>query len=613
MSSLGAGTVVIVPAALIVGALVVTVGGVILVAEGTAEAVAWAGRQLTVNYNNRLASHRRVAEEAMKAQQQNLQAQSAYVQGIVRQMFAERAHLPTGGQNADQEQAEVQALIAQALSQARNAQTLSPADAQTRDAATQLRLLRLRLESEISTATKGGLPDSVINQARAALGGDGSTINGALQAIADAWANITSTEAIRAHDEAEARSLLVQARAQLDAARALVQQRGSAAFEPIQLQRLDVLDRDVNVDQGRLTSDPRLALENGRKHLTAVSGLLTTMLTASSGDQDATLHRRAAITGSLEALATMANELNVNHILADTNAADDFARRVAALRRQVGGATEAQLASLELACEDIKEAIFRAVNTREQQAVGGVIAETLVEQGFHDLLKAGAPEVVPVGEGAFRVTGLRNDAPVGAGNDDKLVTFTLLPDGRIDYDFGGYVGAACQKDANAIFTALRRKGIVILDTPWMQTHDMNTATVQQLMAADLPQINVTKRQALIAERVKLALERMGYRSDEIVETSYGGVRQLDARNGDLGYYHVALDAMGSQTVSRGPLDVTADMNDTIAQAAGLPVATPAPTPAAPAPRATQTWREQEEVEEEKPTAPMGGNRTPLSQ
>ncbi len=180
-------------------------------------------------------------------------------------------------------------------------------------------------------------------------------------------------------------------------------------------------------------------------------------------------------------------------------------------------------------------------------------------------------------EGVYRVTGLRNDAPAGMGHDDKLVTFTLLADGRIDYDFSGYIGEACKKDAQRIFAALRRKGIVIVSPSWLHEHDLASMSAQEVTAAPLPEFDVNKRQALVADRVRQALEHMGYQANQIVETSVGGVRQLDARNGSLGYYHVALDAFDEVNVTWNGQDISHDTGNAVVDAAALSQSTIADT------------------------------------
>jgi len=562
MSSAGGAEILIVPAALLLAVPVLAVGGVILVAAGTREAALWAGRKMTENYNNACASHRRLLEGAEAYQRQNSQAQAAVAQANLTRLLAERATLATQTVS----DVDMRQVVAQALREAQTANVVNPAEARAREASAQLDLLRLRLNTEIAAAEKGGVSPSIIQSARAAQTSDAPAMERALQSLTAAWANVTSTDALRMRIEMEARSLLTQARAQLEAARALVQQHPATQFEPLQLQQLAAHERDVSLNWNRLATDPSLALEQGRQLLSESSQLMAAMYGASVAVSDATFHQRATLHGRLDALMDMAREGKLSKTLTDQEA-DGFSQRINGLLASVDAATSQQLSLVELATDDIKNALFRAVNTKQQQAVGGVIAETLQEHGFHDLMAPGQPAVVARDDGSFRVTGLRNDAPAGASPDDKLVTFTLLPDGRIDFDFGGYVGAACQADATAIFEALRRKGIIIVGSEWLKQNNVNAATFEQLVGAPTPVIAVNKRQALIAERVRIALQRMGYQASEIQETSAGGVRQLDARNGKLGFYHVALDTADKQRVSLDGRDITADVNDGIAQVA----------------------------------------------
>ena len=570
MSTEGGGAIIAAPVLLVAGAAVLVAGGVMLAAQG----VAWCGEKLQENYKAAVDSWAQAPEAARLAAEQSAQSQAAFVSMAMQRLGAQQMRAGPVGGNGRQSDADLQAAMQGIRAQAaRDAQAAAndPQLARAFEEAARLALPRIQLEARIEAAKQAGLPAAVIAQATSALQGDAAAIVRVNTALDAAWAQITVTDTLLIGKRQEATGLLIQAQTQIDAVRALAQTgQGQSPTLTAQLQRLDALAREVDIARRRLAADPNLALENARELLPEVMNQAQAIIRTNATSQSAALMRRSRTQAKLKALATLADEAAQTHTLVAA-VAEDYAQKATRLSQLVASSDGATLAALDAQADDLKNTLFAAINTRQQHAVADVIAATLAEEGFGaDTGASQAPTVVEVDEGVYRVTGLRNDAPVGQGHDDKLVTFTLLANGQIGYDFSGYVGAACQKDAQKIFEALRRKGIVLVNPGWLNEKNLSTLSAQDLSAAPLPAFDVNKRQAQVVEGVRQALTDMQY---DIHETSVGGVVQLDGRKGDLGYYHVALDAFDDVTVTLDDQDITANTGDKVVAAATRSVTT----------------------------------------
>jgi hypothetical protein len=210
----------------------------------------------------------------------------------------------------------------------------------------------------------------------------------------------------------------------------------------------------------------------------------------------------------------------------------------------------------------LKDDIFALLGTYQQRTIAGAIATTLEELGYQSADGA-TPAVQENGDVASVVVTRMGQAPDGS-RDDKLIAFDVSRTGQVAYDFSGFTGQTCLAEAEAIFAALRARGVYLLE-PQAADH------LQQAYAEGITQrvLNqpryhlhpeVNKLQTELAERIQSVLEQMHYA--HIQQRAVGGCIEFDAFNGSLGY-HVVLDPEGEMQVFKdGNLaDVTGDLAD----------------------------------------------------
>jgi hypothetical protein len=156
--------------------------------------------------------------------------------------------------------------------------------------------------------------------------------------------------------------------------------------------------------------------------------------------------------------------------------------------------------------------------------------------------------------------------------DEKVVAFDVSPDGKINYDFSGYVGDTCISEAKRIFDALREKGIFIVDDravdELLQTSTENiTANLLQQERLH-PHIVKNKSQAELADSLRRVLEKMEY--PQVHQNSIGGAIELEAFKGPIGY-RVILPPDGSAQVLKNASqkDVSNDLQDPVTREAQL--------------------------------------------
>ncbi|HEU4784740.1 MAG TPA: hypothetical protein VFS83_15480, partial [Ktedonobacterales bacterium] len=431
-------------------------------------------------------------------------------------------------------------------------------------------------------------PAATIQQAEAALGQAEKTqdsnqaldiVKQARDALQGAWAGVTATETIRARNADAARVVVVQAQAQLAVAQSLLnrqQQAGWDAAREALLGQLHLVARAIETADSRRQTDPQLALEEAKQAQAQLDTFMGSVYQSSVPAAGGVAS--ASILGRLGALKNMLNEAyQVAALANDSGVLDGLMRRVDMLTEAANRVTDTTLAPLTEETERLKQEVFTFVNAHQQKATATAISETLAELRFHNRPgSAEAPEVREIVPGLYQVVGVREDAKDGGGRDDKRVLFTLSDDGKVTYDFSGYVGNTCLADAEAIFTALRRKSIVIADADWVHHQNLAFLSNTQLMSAPSPTFDVNKRQTELIARVVRALAQMGFPSENTEITATDGVVQIDARSGALGYYHVAIEPEGDMRTAKNNQNVSGDASDAVAQVARM-ADLPAPT------------------------------------
>ena len=267
-------------------------------------------------------------------------------------------------------------------------------------------------------------------------------------------------------------------------------------------------------------------------------------------------------------------EATTAQIIASTQS-HAFKQRITAIGEHITRAeTETQgndLKDLLLKLEPFSQEIFRVVSEGQQQRIAGTVASTLAGLGFKANLRSGtAPEVETVGSSLRVRAKRRGDAAQGPqGRDEKLVVFYIEKEGGITYDFSGYMGDECVLEAERIFTALRARGLAVVDSSAMQRLGRQTSNdvIRRLLHDPqlAPRFDVNKRQEhLRAALLKVLREYMGF--SQIREFGSGGSLVIDAYNGDIGY-HVVLSQEGEAKIMKDGIDVSKDTGDQLAAAA----------------------------------------------
>ncbi len=217
----------------------------------------------------------------------------------------------------------------------------------------------------------------------------------------------------------------------------------------------------------------------------------------------------------------------------------------------------------------LKEQTFTLIETLQQQVIADTIAETLQE--LHFQATPGDQGLIRARDTLLRVVASPSKQSAQNKRDDRVVTFEIARNGDITYDFVGYTGDSCLTEAETIFAALREKGLHILDQNVARRMREAVARGQRVDAQMLQRPEYqhhplsNKLQAQMAERLLSALGKMQF--EHIEQQVVGGVIELDAFNGDVGY-HAQIRAEGTVEVTRNEgeeeVKIEADSYDPLA-------------------------------------------------
>ncbi|MGH2517596.1 MAG: hypothetical protein ACRDHP_18250 [Ktedonobacterales bacterium] len=586
MSTEGAGSLVLVPAGLVLLPAAVLLGAAVGSGYLIAQGAMYCGKKLDENYKSRCQTWTDEQLDNYRKDRANRADPRALLAASLRQMESSRANLgPTvAADPAARQRTEAGIANALALAHAALADTPQSNALLTSQAVHDLQV-RLRAELEGSDA----LPpanQTLVARARSLAASSDAEASALKQTLTDlrlAWTDAHEADLLRAHHRSVASSTLQQVEAQLQALRLLPQQSG-IAVDTVLLQRLTDAENDTSIAASRMDTNPALALSDATRIAATVDEVAASMTATVINSWDNRFVALATLRGKVIGLRKMVGDARDVQIASERQLAQlEEALRICEreIEAQASGqaadvanapTAKAHLAALTRRVDDLKRDVFALVSQRQQQSLTGVIADTLREAGFtRESGLTETPEIAPQADGSLVVTGVRNYATDDLHSDEKLVIFSVAPDGSIRYDFSGYQGSACLDAAHEIFTRLRDKGIVLLDPAQLGHMDLAAATPEQLRGMPLPTLDVNKRQTELVERFRQAFARLGYR--DVQETVYGGTIQLDGRNGRFGYYHVELDATGNADVSRDERDVSGNASDDLileSRAAVLP-------------------------------------------
>jgi hypothetical protein len=532
----------------------------------------WCGRKMKQNYQSASQSFTDLARSELEAQRANKEDRRQKLSNLIEQFTVDRFSPIWQQQRTDLVQQQEQVAIADLL---KNAQLTPNAPEQTR-------LLKEEREREMwqralldeLTASHNILNVATITRARAALQGSAQEIRTACQRLSQerqhALQTITDTQLLRANQEHQARHILEQVQKELGVMHHMlvqsygeIDQRFADQVRGIEHLLQEGRERTNSVQS---TYDPDRALldaQHARRDLQRFKEQVTTIVTEQLDHRE---QQRMEARGNLDALEHMVKEAQEGKVMM-TRSGQELHQRIEELRMALDQ-VDISRANNELQrqverIEPLTQRIFREVGEGQQKVTVQVIAETLTELGYYDdLEQQNAPRISMSGPG-MKVSAKRAaDEAVeeeGAKNE-RVVTFTVDRDGMISYDFSGYKGKECLKASHEVFTALKKKGITILDyadAKRVEDAPAGSLTPQMLVNSPLaPHIVVNKQQAILSEKIMDILYTKMHFSRVFQSASDGSII-IEALQGNIGY-HITLMSDGETSLLRNGDDLHLD-------------------------------------------------------
>ncbi len=276
------------------------------------------------------------------------------------------------------------------------------------------------------------------------------------------------------------------------------------------------------------------------------------------------------ILGRLSMLKQMAQEAEAAR-MSGYEKLQDLTRRITTTYNEaqlIGKRTsltgQQQIASLAERAETLKDELFAQLQAFQQRTIAETIAATLTDLGFQAM--AGGHPAVEVNDEMMRVAVVKVGVNAQGRRDDKVVEFAISRESNVSYDFSGYLDDACIVEAERIFSALRSRGIYLLEPEIarkLQEDHSGRLTRQMLNRAQQYAHPIrNKVQTELADRLQRVLNLMQYNNVQV--RSMGGCIELDAFNGPIGY-HVILEPEGAVQVYKDMqhTDVSSDPFDPI--------------------------------------------------
>lgn len=573
MSTQGAGAVVLGPGIVLLVAGGVVVGTGILVGKG----IMWCHDKLEENYHNACQSYTALKQEAEAEALAHAQDRQEALQAYIERYAAPDA-LTLASASADaatdaatDAMAQVDPAVARALEESRAAL----ASTQRPQLDYQAEQERRQLANEI-VACKGIVSPAALDEALAVYRAPESSALQLRAARVTLHSNAQS-HAQQRHQEQLAAVTIADATRELRAAHALLAQSGQAADAQAtnQLQaigeRITEAKRISSQNAGAALTAAEEALADARRQVYAATRAVTQRWSA---------RQRIAATqqGQLDALNDVISDLALGKLATDEQIAG-FQRELSGLREQVSqaqrggglgddvGANEAASARTASALAALKQRLFALSDARQQRLIGDQIATTLTELGFSAVGEEGAQiEAQPL-DTDLRIGARRAEQSGNAERQEHLVYFNVDAQGHVTFDFSGYEGAECVKEATRIFHALRRHGILLMDAARLAGIESEGATAELLARDDYaPPLDVNKALPIIQQAILDVLEqRMGF--THVEQHIAADFFEVDAHNGQGHRYHAEATATDEVAILRDGQDVTHDNEDPVAAAA----------------------------------------------
>jgi hypothetical protein len=574
MSTVGSANVVTAPvtvSAAGVGITEASMGIGIMIAQG----IMWCGRKLRENYTSACQSYtdqfqRALAEERAKAQDRQF-ALAALIEQITDSPHLQAFATGTADTAAEQGLNEALQRAHAALDSAEQVGKLREAHEQA--------LERRRLEAAL-VASQGLVSKTILDETGRALTGSTSDMRRAYERLQQehqkALAALSDTQLQRASQVRQAQYILAQVGKEMQSVRLLLTQSYGKADQRYQsdIASIEQLMREAQqrLDTSSSIGDPKRALTDAEAAQKAVEKLKQQVSFTLTAEWDERRKQAVVARARLAALQKIVQEAIGAGVL-EAARGQTLQARIGAFEQHIMQAANQSSGAKSLlgALAPFSQEIIREVNEGQQQRIAETIATTLSEMGFRDDLTTGTPpRVEMIGEEiSIRAKRRGGMEPGMQGHDEKLVVFYIDREGAMNYDFSGYTGNECVREAERIFAALRTKGLAVVDhaaLPQISHRPPQEVIPQLLHDAQLaPRFDVNKRQEhLRATLMGVLRDRMGFTT--IREFGSGGTVVIDAYNGPLGY-HVQLSQEGEARISRNGVDVSHDPGDQLAAAA----------------------------------------------
>ncbi|HEU5382457.1 MAG TPA: hypothetical protein VFV38_44160 [Ktedonobacteraceae bacterium] len=575
MSSAGEGAIVAVAAVPIVAAAGIT----ILIGRG----LIWCGEKLEENYRNACQEWTGLADRVRAENMQNVQEMSSYLTDQMEYLATSAAltfsEISKSGELEEQKR-QLNEAFARAQQALASAQQLTQSRAETRQT-----LLSRRLQTEIAAA-EGLLPAHEIERARVALQATPAEMQQALKRLQEAWERVSEAGNVRNHAIRQTQQTLQAVSARLSAIDALRQNAQSSSQLAFASQQSSIValvreaETFLNVQPGMALEKARAAEQEARRLTEIISGETI----AAWSNQQKELNRLRGMVASLTRMLEEARSiqlLDAGQLQSLTERVQQAQNRLEQADRPGASLTARQLARLQAGVNLVKQEVFALVGSTQQRNIAQTIATTLAELGFRS--NNGSSPVLKQQGDSIHIQAI-TQPETAEQRDEKVISFDIGPNGTVSYDFSGYIGDSCLSDAQRVFSALRQKGIFLLD-------NKSSARLQQLPNASISAETLqdarftlepaqNKTQAELAEALLRVLQRMGYPT--IQQRTVGGSIELEAFKGSKGY-RVVLAPDGETHILKDAQGTDVSMN------ASDPLAT----------EAQQIIQQAQEVEEEE--------------
>lgn len=432
--------------------------------------------------------------------------------------------------------------------------------------------LQQSLKKEIIRGKALLLPASLIQAAETALEGSREAISRAIFRLMEARQRAEGELSLRERQRSQLEEAIQSTTALLQVVEQMLQEMSSEQQAVFVERRkaIQSLLATINPSEENMLDESIELVIEAQQNARGLAEAITTALVEAWAAARSQVNEQLAGLQALRDMLTEVDRMNV----ANRREVRDLAERVTDIYDDVQSLlgqplqhVHRQLSLFKEQISPLKQEIFTMVEKSRQRMAAETIATTLIELDFGSLTRD--QRIVRENGDVLRVVVKPASKKSVEKRDDRIVSFEISRNGDVTYDFVGYTGDTCIEEAERIFTALRAKGLYILDPRGVQRLQAvareRPITLEMLNRPEL-QLHLVKNktQAELAERIHAVLERMQYHS--ISQQVVGGCIEMEAFNGPVGY-RVVLKPEGSLQVFKdegmNELDIAVDSNDPV--------------------------------------------------